>query len=202
MNYRLIAVLLAPPCFCIVIYCFISYFQPTLNKIPGLYQHLQQGNVDLKQGHTAPIDSQQRDTKPIDSHHGHATPPGKNEGTNHDTPTKTNSKLPQFVIDQFKTYVFFLRFAHSGHSIVGSLMDSHPHIVISHELNVFALLSQGMISPIKQDIFNAIWNNTQQTIINGIRAKNVKGYNLLVDSLYQGKYVNYFDVIGADKKGG
>ena len=170
--------------------------------MPDLYQHSQQGDVillDSKQGHTTPIDSQHRDTKPIDSHHGHATPPGKNEGTNHDTPTKTNSGLSQFVIDQVKTFVFFLRFAHSGHSIVGSLMDSHPHIVVSHELNVFALLSQGMISPTKQDIFNAIWKNTQQTIINGIRAKNVKGYNLLVDGLYQGKHIDYIDVIG-DKK--
>ena len=160
MNYRLIAVLL---CFCIVIHCFTSYFH---TEMPDLYQHSLQGDVillDSKQGHTAPIDS----------HHGHATPPGKNEGTNHDTPTKTNSELSQFVIDQIKTFVFFLGFAHSGHSIVGSRMDSHPHIVISHKLNVFALLSQGMISPTKQDIFNAIWKNTQQTIINGIRAENV-----------------------------
>ena len=47
--------------------------------------------------------------------------------------------LPQSVIDQTKTFAFFLGYPHSasGHSIVGTLMDSHPHIVISHEVDVF-----------------------------------------------------------------
>ena len=110
-------------------------------------------------------------------------------------------KLPQFVIDRIKTFVFFLAYPHSGHSIVGSLMDSHPHIVISHEVDVFRKLSEGVLSPTKQDIFNAVWRNTMWTIINGRRIENVKGYDLLVDGLYQGKYIDYIDVIG-DKKGG
>ena len=109
--------------------------------------------------------------------------------------------LPQFVIDHIKTFVFFLGHAHSGHSIIGSLLDSHPHIVISHEVDMFTKLSKRMLSPTKQDIFNAVWKNTMQTIINGHRAKHVKGYDLLVDGLYQGKYVDHIDVIG-DKKGG
>jgi len=43
-------------------------------------------------------------------------------------------------------------------------MDSHPHIVISHELDVFTKLSEGILSPIKQDIFNAVWRNAMQAI--------------------------------------
>ena len=121
-----------------------------------------------------------------------------NEGTNHSTPSQT--VLPQFVIGRVKTFVFFVGFAHSGHSIVGSLLDSHPHIVISHELDVFTRLSEGMISPTKQDIFNAIWRNSKRTINNGTRAVNEKGYNLLVNDLFQGKYIDYIDVIG-DKRG-
>ena len=39
------------------------------------------------------------------------------------------------------------------------------------------------------------------TASNGRRAENVKGYNLLVNGLYQGKYIDYIDVIG-DKRGG
>ena len=110
-------------------------------------------------------------------------------------------KLPQDVIDRVKTFVFFLGFEHSGHSIVGSLMDSHPHIVISHEMDLFKKLSDGVIPPGKTEIFNAIWKNTVQTIIDGIRADNDKGYNLTVGNLYEGKYVDHIDVIG-DKKGG
>ena len=33
-------------------------------------------------------------------------------------------KLPQYVMNRVKTFVFFLGYAHSGHSILGSLMDS------------------------------------------------------------------------------
>ena len=114
---------------------------------------------------------------------------------------KGGLKLPQYVIDRVKTFVFFLGYAHSGHSIVGSLMDSHPQIVISHELNLFAKLSNGVIAPNKTAIFDAIWKNTVETIINGIRAENAKGYNLTVGNSYEGKYVDHIDVIG-DKKGG
>ena len=117
--------------------------------------------------------------------------------------TETPDKLPQSVIDRIKTFVFFVGHARSGHSIVGSLMDGHPHMVISHEYDLFNKLANGTIAPNKADIFNALWGNTKQTIINGLRAKstNYKGYTLFVDGLYQGKYVDHIDVIG-DKKGG
>ena len=117
--------------------------------------------------------------------------------------TETLDKLPQSVIDRIKTFVFFVGHARSGHSIVGSLMDGHPHMVISHEYDLFDKLANGTIAPNKIDIFNALWHNTKQTIVNGLRAKstNYKGYTLFVDGLYQGKYVDHIDVIG-DKKGG
>ena len=105
--------------------------------------------------------------------------------------------LPQTVIDRVKTFVFFVGHERSGHSIVGSLMDSHPHMVISYELDLFKKLSHGLLAPTKSEIFNAIWKNTNESMI---RAESKKGYTLLVDGLYQGRYVDYIDVIG-DKKG-
>ena len=113
-----------------------------------------------------------------------------------------NSKLvlPRYVIDHINTYVFFLGHPHSGHSIIGSLIDSHPHVVISHEMGMFKKLSQGVIAPNKEEIFNAIWKNTVETIDHGIRAANTKGYNLTVSNLCEGKYVDNIDVIG-DKSG-
>ena len=82
-------------------------------------------------------------------------------------------------------------------------MDSHPHMVVSHEYDLFTKLSDGSLAPNKTAIFNALWNNSRQTIISGLRAKSTKykGYTLFVDGLYQGKYVDHIDVIG-DKKGG
>ena len=117
------------------------------------------------------------------------------------TESKSKLELPKYVIDHIKTFVFFLGFAHTGHSIVGSLMDSHPHMVISHEVDIFTKLSQGLIAPTKTAIFNTVWKNTVKTIIHGTRAQNNKGYNLTVNNLYEGSYVDHIDVIG-DKKGG
>ena len=112
-------------------------------------------------------------------------------------------ELPQSVIGRIKTFVFFVGYGRSGHSIIGSLMDSHPHMVISHEYDLFTKLSDGSLAANKTAIFNALWNNSRQTIISGLRAKSTKykGYTLFVDGLYQGKYVDHIDVIG-DKKGG
>jgi len=121
----------------------------------------------------------------------------------HETsPGQSLENLPQSVIDGVKTFVFFLGHPHSGHSIVASLLDSHPHMVISHEADLFTKLSRGSLAPTKSEVFNAIWNNTKTTIVDGKRAgSTLKGYTLLVDDLYQGKYEDYIDVIG-DKKAG
>ena len=56
-------------------------------------------------------------------------------------PVKKNranlAKLPSEVINGIKKFVFFVGYAcaRSGHSIVGSLMDAHPHVVIAHEFS-------------------------------------------------------------------
>ena len=114
-----------------------------------------------------------------------------------------NEGLPQHVIDRIKTIVFFLGHARSGHSIVASLMDSHPHMAVSHEVDIFTKLSKGVLAPTKSEISKAVWRNTKNSVIMkyGKRAKNNggKGYTLFVDGLYQGSYVDYIDVMG-DKK--
>ena len=110
--------------------------------------------------------------------------------------------LPQPVIAKIKSYLYFIGHAHSGHSIVGSILDSHPHIVVSHEFNVFSKLTDGCNS--KRCLFNALWENSCMSITDGWRSDEMadeKGYTLAIENLYQGAYQSYIDVIG-DKKGG
>ena len=117
--------------------------------------------------------------------------------------TSMTNELPSCVMDRIKTFVFFVGIGRSGHSIVGSLLDSHPHMVIAHESNLFFHLAHRELSLTKPVIFNELWRNTRESIINdGLRAKatNGKGYTLFIDDLYQGRYVDYIEVIG-DKKG-
>ena len=170
---QLVLVLLFIP---VTLFFGILYYSPAKsNELPALYRH-------SRKEHITPLEKQRVwNTSVINN----------------------QLQLPQSVIDQIKTFVFFLAYPHSGHSIVGSLMDSHPHIVISHEVDVFENLPKGKLSPTKQGIFDAIWRNTMRTITNisKSRGENIKGYDLLVDGLYQGKYIDHIDVIG-DKKGG
>lgn len=117
------------------------------------------------------------------------------------TEHKMPQKLPQSVIDGVKTFIFFVGHPCSGHSIVGSLIDSHPHMVVSHEYTLFKKLSTGVLAPTKPDIFNKLWTESQAVARKqGARAIDEKGYTLYVDGLYEGKYVDYIDVIG-DKRG-
>ena len=57
--------------------------------------------------------------------------------------SETPDELPQTVIDRIKTFVFFVGHTHSGHSIIDSLTDSLPHMVIWHKYDLFAKLVSG-----------------------------------------------------------
>ena len=83
--------------------------------------------------------------------------------------------------------VFFVGHTHSGYSIEGSLMNSHPHVVISDEYDLSTELSSGSIATDRITIFNNL-------------GYSLKGCTLFVDGLYQGKYVDQIDVIGDEKE--
>jgi len=119
-------------------------------------------------------------------------------------PISPNFLLPS-VLNKIKSFVFFVGHARSGHSIVGAILDSHPHVVISHEEDLFHKLVDDYKSYNKTQIFNTLWHNSYMSAKNGLRthtdAAKEKGYTLAIDGLYQGTYQSYIDVIG-DKRGG
>lgn len=142
---------------------------------------------------------------------GPASPSMQSVGKNCTEETNVRNELPKCVIDHIQTFVFFLGIGRSGHSIIGSILDSHPHMVVAHEYNLFYHIAHGNIKPTKLNICNALWRNSRESLmdqrhlrpgdVKGLRAKSTtgKGYTLFIDNLYQGKYVDYIDVIG-DKK--
>ena len=45
--------------------------------------------------------------------------------------------LSKQTVEDVEKFVFFIGYPRSGHSIIASLMDAHPNIVIAHQYNVF-----------------------------------------------------------------
>lgn len=39
-------------------------------------------------------------------------------------------------LDDIKQIVLFIGHAHSGHSIIGSILDAHPDVAIANEINI------------------------------------------------------------------
>jgi hypothetical protein len=48
------------------------------------------------------------------------------------------------TLNEPQCFVAFIAHANTGHSLVGQLLNAHPHIVISHELNALALVQGGI----------------------------------------------------------
>ena len=124
--------------------------------------------------------------------------------------TKQFSPLSSSEVEQVKTFIFFLGHARSGHSIVGSILDAHPHIILAHEAKLFMTMNADLSrkKPLytkKSTILNVLWNNSFHSSTLGLRTEErkalKKGYTLSIDGLYQGMFVPPIQVIG-DKSGG
>ena len=89
--------------------------------------------------------------------------------------------------------VLFVGPARSGHSLVGSLLDAHPEIVIAHELFALRHLQRGVAFA---DVADAIRLNSA---IYSELGRGATGYNYAVPGQYQGRAVR-LRLIG-DKKG-
>lgn len=91
-------------------------------------------------------------------------------------------------------FCLFVGYPKSGHSIVGSMLDAHPNMVIAQELDALRCLSAGMD---RQLLFHFLAENARRFSEQG-RRWNDHAY--AVPGQWQGRY-GRMEVIG-DKKGG
>lgn len=105
---------------------------------------------------------------------------------------EANERASDF--NDLSTYCMFVGYPRSGHSLVGSLLDAHPNMVVAHELNALRCLDAGFdrltlfhLLVEQSEAFTAVehaWN----------------GYSYAVPNQWQGR-TERLRVIG-DKKGG
>ena len=94
---------------------------------------------------------------------------------------------------KLEAIILFIGYSRSGHSLVGSLLDAHPEILVSHELHLMKHLLSGTSTDKLAEsmvINSAIFNQ------NG---REYTGYDYSINGQYQGN-VKTLKILG-DKKG-
>ena len=118
-----------------------------------------------------------------------------------------NQRISPTVSKNIKVFLFFVGYPRSGHSIVGSVLDAHPHIVVSHELFFMNKWDSSLFNKENADssptkLYSKIYQKSMKNAMPGNRLmKNNKGYTLAIEQSCQGSFDNFIDVIG-DKSGG
>ena len=113
--------------------------------------------------------------------------------------------LTKDEIDGVQKFVYFIGYARTGHSIIGSMMDAHPNMIITHEYQMF----EGNDSTLKAEdrtktrLFNHIYKHSFQESRAGLRTadRDSKGYSLDVPGAWQGRFQT-LKVIGNKFGGG
>jgi hypothetical protein len=103
--------------------------------------------------------------------------------------TRRNAELFRDV----QTYCMFIGYPRTGHSLIGSLLDAHPNMMIAHEMDALNLLQHGFS---RNQIFHLLVENSKQIAARGRRHS---GYSYEVPNQWQGRFAK-LEVLG-DKRG-
>lgn len=106
--------------------------------------------------------------------------------------------LSENIVKSVEKFVFFIGHGRSGHSIIGSMMDAHPDMVIAHEFMLFHELMHRNVTS-KEALFNELYLSSYEAVKSGLRSPE-KGYTQYMNVSWQGKF-RTLKVIG-DKSGG
>ena len=109
-------------------------------------------------------------------------------------------------VEGVETFVIFVGYPRSGHSFIGSVLDAHPNMIISHEYFLMKRCTEKIrfgenIFQDKFSLFNSLYKNSAVSSKCGWRSDKgtKKGYNLGISGLWQGSF-SQLKIIG-DKSG-
>lgn len=95
---------------------------------------------------------------------------------------------------QVRSYVMFIGYPRSGHTLVGAMLDAHPNVVIAHELDALRYVAAGYR---RSQLFTLLVERAVSYADRGLRQW---GYEYAVPGQWQARWQR-LDVIG-DKRGG
>lgn len=97
------------------------------------------------------------------------------------------------LFEGIKTYVMFIGYPRSGHSLIGALMDAHPNMIFAHELDALKFVNVGYT---KKQIYYLLLSNSRSSAQAG---RKWDRFSYKVPNQWQGDFKE-LQVIG-DKKG-
>jgi hypothetical protein len=95
---------------------------------------------------------------------------------------------------ELEAFCLFIGYPRSGHSLVGSLLDAHPDVIVAHELDVLRFVEARFTS---RQLYRLLLANSE---LAAERGREQTGYTYAVPNQWQGRFET-LRVIG-DKKGG
>ncbi|XP_028417037.1 uncharacterized protein LOC114541286 [Dendronephthya gigantea] len=110
------------------------------------------------------------------------------------------------IIDGVDTMLMFIGYPRSGHTLIGSLIDAHPNMVIANEYNILGNWENYTTEHRnRQYLFEQLYTNSYNEAHEGDRSSKdclpKTKYNYLIPNQWQGKFNGKIKIIG-DKKGG
>ena len=110
-------------------------------------------------------------------------------------------KLGRQIINEVKYLVMFIGYSRSGHSLIGSLLDAHPDVVIANEYNLLEKwLEFDPNHRNKEHLFQQLYLNSYNESRKGDRSAEdciyKTKYNYLVPNQWQGTFNKTIKVNG------
>lgn len=108
------------------------------------------------------------------------------------------------IFRKTRTLLAFIGYPRSGHTLISSLLDAHPHIAIANEYQIFQRwLTFSGTQKNRLAVFRELYRASVSASENGIRSADQRlqhTFNYSVPGEWNGKYQEFIQVIG-DKHG-
>lgn len=108
--------------------------------------------------------------------------------------SRRDARELEVELQALHAYAMFLGYPRSGHTLIGSLLNAHPEVLIAHELNALRYVQRGFT---RDQLFALLVRRDREF---GALGRCWSGYDYAVDGGWQGQW-RTLRVIG-DKRGG
>ena len=109
--------------------------------------------------------------------------------------------LPRRIVNNVKYFVFFVGHGRGGSSILGSLVDAHPHMVVATDYQLFHKWNENPEYHRNRSVLYTALYFRARRVAFGYKKFESRGYSLYIENAYMGRYRNNITVIGEKEAG-